>query len=134
MTVKPFSGKGEEDSPANLWIGLLDLEILPGCTVFEDDDTDANGAAVYFVAMPSSEEEFREIAKESSERYDLHVLEMKEVAPLETWRKTTTDFEDYLYERAAETVKDGKSRFGCVYRKLKPGRSGDGVRLGWGTI
>jgi putative ABC transport system substrate-binding protein len=22
----------------------------------------------------------------------------------------------------------------CVYRKLKPGRSGDGVRLGWGTI
>jgi hypothetical protein len=23
---------------------------------------------------------------------------------------------------------------GCVYRKLKPGRSGDGVRLGWGTI
>ena len=22
----------------------------------------------------------------------------------------------------------------CVHRKLKPGRSGDGVRLGWGTI
>jgi hypothetical protein len=53
MTVTPFSGRGAEDSPANLWIGLLDLEILAGCTVFEDSD--AKGAAIYFVAMAPSE-------------------------------------------------------------------------------
>jgi hypothetical protein len=117
MTVEPFSGKGGEGSPANLWIGLLDLEILPGCTVFEYD-SDAKGAVVYFLAMARSEEEFRETAKASSERHDFRIREMTEVLPWETWRKTATDIEDYLFERATETVKDGGPRFGTFHLYL----------------
>jgi hypothetical protein len=117
ISLVPFSGKGRESSAANLWISLLDLEILPGCMVFEDG-TNAKGAVVYFVAMARSEEEFREIAKVSSERYDFRVLEMEDVSRWETWRKTATDIDDYLFERATETVKDGRSRFGTFHLYL----------------
>lgn len=115
--IEAVSRKSEDGSRAILWIGLLDLEILPGCTAF-DDDNDVKGAFVYFVAMARSADEFRTVATEISELVNFRVRDMDEVSPWEIWRKTATDVDDYLHERAVDTVQDGDPRFGTFHRYL----------------
>lgn len=117
MTVEKSAQANPNGGQARLWIGLLDLEILPGCTAFEDSD--AKGAAVYFLAMASSADEFNATAREVSERYDFRLREAEEVMPWETWRKGESDVDDYLHERAAYTVKDGVPRFGTFHTYLE---------------
>jgi hypothetical protein len=41
---------------------------------------------------------------------------------------------DPVRENVPDSISASSRFVACAYRKLKPGRSGDGVRLGWGTI
>jgi hypothetical protein len=61
---------------------------------------------------------------------DVHIAEVsdRKLKVLEELSRSPQILPRYLRAKA-----DGRFVFVCVYRKSKPGRSGDGVRLEWGT-
>ncbi len=99
-----------ENPPKELWVGLLGVEPIKGCEIFDGDDV--AGAYVYFVATVQDDNEFRAIATDISERAKLNVHDFDEVMPWSKWRKATEKVDAYLDERAKESEVDGQPRFG----------------------